>query len=421
VIIGSLVSLPGRRLAATLLALFVLVIAALGVVAGALPDSTWVALKPLPQQGRQPVFALAVDPSNNQVLIAANSEGSLLRSENGGIVWSNVHSGKLAVTTIAYSPYTPGLVLAGTRGSGALASKDGGATWSAAAGLDGRTVRVFAFALALIAAGTDSGVYVSEDGFAWTASGLSNRNVNALAVEAIHSPVRLVAGGDSQGTAGILPLFQSTDDGATWAQFNPPISGTIAVRFGAGPLPPQGGIRPLVVGTNAGLFISMDNGASFTPLSGGGLLPSTDYTQVNFITSHHDRFYVASDGGGSGSGGVWRTNDAGGSFMSLAPPAQSITALAVSNDETPTLYVAVFGASDHTASLWAYHDTGGVPQGPPVSTTPVVSGSRIAVSGDRSRLLELLAWPQLPYVSLGVVALLLIAAAGVAHLRARHR
>jgi hypothetical protein len=74
VIIGSLVSLPGRRLAATLLALFVLVIAALGVVAGALPDSTWVALKPLPQQGRQPVFALAVDPSNNQVLIAANSE-----------------------------------------------------------------------------------------------------------------------------------------------------------------------------------------------------------------------------------------------------------------------------------------------------------------------------------------------------------
>jgi hypothetical protein len=421
VIIGSLVSLPGRRLAATLLALLVLMIAGLGVVAGAPPDSTWVALKPLPQQGRQPVFALAVDPSNNQLLIAANSEGSLLRSENGGIAWINVHSGKPAVTTIAYSPYTPGLVLAGTRGSGALASKDGGATWSEAAGLDGRTVRVFAFALTLIAAGTDSGVYVSEDGFTWTQSGLAKRNVNALAVEAIHSPVRLVAGGDSQGTAGILPLFQSTDDGATWTQFNPPISGTIAVRFGAGPLPPQGGVRPLVVGTNTGLFVSMDNGVSFTPLSGGGLLPSTDYTQVSFITSHHDRFYVASDGGGSGSGGVWRTNDGGGSFMSLAPPAQSITALAVSNDEAPTLYVAVFGSSDHTASLWAYHDTGGVPQGPPVSTAPVVSASRIAVSGNRSRLLELLAWPQLPYVSLGVLALLVIAAAGVAHLRARHR
>src|SRR5205807_3789895 len=134
-----------------------------------------------------------------QLLIAANSEGSLLRSENGGIAWSSVHSGKPSVTTIAYSPYTPGLVLAGTRGSGALASKDGGATWSAAAGLDGRTVRVFAFALTLIAAGTDSGVYVSDDGFTWTQSGLSNRNVNALAVEAIHSPVRLVAGGDSQG------------------------------------------------------------------------------------------------------------------------------------------------------------------------------------------------------------------------------
>jgi hypothetical protein len=282
-------------------------------------------------------------------------------------------------------------------------------------------VRAFGFALNLVAAGTDRGVYVSPDGFTWTPSGLSDRNINALAVEAIHAPVRLVAGGDSQGTAGILPLFQSTDGGATWTQLNPPISGTIAVRLVAGPLPPQGDIRPLIAGTNTGLFASTDNAETFTPLSGGGLLPTTDYTQVSFITGHPDRFYAASDGGGSGSGGLWRTSDSGRTFTSLEPPDSSITALAVSNDESPTLYVASFRPADHGASLWVYHDTGGTPVHPPVPPTPVVSGSRTAVAAGGSKLLDFLAWPQLPYVALGAAALLLILTAAVAHLRARHR
>src|SRR5205814_8574822 len=115
------------------------------------------------------------------------------------------------------------------------------------------------------------------------------------------------------------------------------ISGTITVKLVAGPLPPTGNVRPLVVGTNTGLFASSDNGASFTPLSGGGLLPTTDYTQVSFITDHHDRFYAASDGGGSGSRGIWRTNDGGRSCNSMEPPEASVTGLAVSKDARPTL------------------------------------------------------------------------------------
>jgi hypothetical protein len=421
VIIGTLVSLLGQRLTATLLALCVFAIAALSVTADSLPDSTWVAIKPVPRQGHVALFALAVDPANNQALIAGNSEGSILRSQNAGGAWTVVHSGKAALTTIAFSPYIPGLVLAGTRGAGALASKDSGMTWSAATGLDGRSVRAFAFALTLLAAGTDHGVYVSQDGVGWTLAGLSGTNINAVAVEAIHSPVRLVAAGDSQATAGILPFFQSTDDGATWTQFNPPITGTIAVKFATGPLPPQGEVRPLIVGTNTGLFASTDNGASFKSLSGGGLLPSTDYTQVNFVTDHFDRYYVASDGGGSGSGGLWRTVDAGRSFTWLAPPEASVTALALSNDESPTLYVATFRPSDHVASLWTYHDTGGTPHGPAASPSPVASGSRTGPPGQRSRLLELLALPQTPYIALGALALLLLLTAGVAHLRARRR
>ena len=419
-IIGRLVSLLGRRFAATLLALWLLEIAVSSASADALPDSTWVALKPLPRQSQVALFALAVDPNNNQVLVAGTSDGSILRSQNAGAAWSVVHTGKSALTVVAFSPYTGGLALAGTRGAGALASKDGGLTWTPASGLDGRSVRAFGFALTVIAAATDRGVYLSSDGAGWRLAGLGGTNLNALAVEAIHSPVRMVAAGDSQATAGILPFYQSTDDGLTWTQFNPTVTGTIAVRFAAGPLPAQSDTRPLVVGTNAGLFTSGDNGASFRPLSGGGLLPSTDYTQINFIADHFDRYYVASDGGGSGSGGLWRTNDGGKTFTSLAPPEPSVTALAVSNDESPTLYVATFRPVDHATSLWAYQDMGGTPRGPGVSPTPVVSGSRTAPKKG-SAFLDFLATPQLPYIALGVVAMLLLVVAGISHLRARHR
>lgn len=395
--------------------------ALLGVAAEQPADSTWTALRPLPHQGRAAVFALAVDPTNNQVLVAANSEGTLLRSPNAGTSWTAVHSAKAAVTTVAFDPYSTSLVLAGTRGAGALVSRDGGATWSDATGLEGQAVRGFGFALALVAAATERGIYLSADGLTWSPSGLTNRSVNAIAVEAIHAPVKLVAGGDAQGAGAILPLYQSIDGGSTWTQLNPPVSGTIAIRLAPGPLPPTGNVRPLVLGTNSGLFESTDNGVSFNALSGGSLLPVTDYTQVNFIADHFDRFYAASDGGGSAAGGLWRTDDAGQTFRSLKPPEPSVTALAVSNDDQPTLYVATFTPSTHAASLWTYHDTGADPQGPPGAATPVTSGSRGRGTGADSPLASLIASPQLPYIGLGLGALAVIFTAIVAHLRGRAR
>src|SRR3989442_4484114 len=130
------------------------------------------------------------------------------------------------------------MVLAEPRGGGALASRDGGATWAAAEGLECRYVRAFAFALTLVAAGTDHGVYVSTDGLSWTPSGLSDRSIDALAVEAIHAPVRLIAGSDLQGAGGGLPLFQSLDAGVALTPLRPPINGPITGGPGGGPPPP---------------------------------------------------------------------------------------------------------------------------------------------------------------------------------------
>ena len=400
--------------------MWVIAIASMVALADALPDSTWVALGSLPHQGNTAIFALAVDPSNNQVLLAGNSEGSLLKSANGGVTWNVVHAGKFVVTTIAYSSNGTGLVLAGTRGGGALVSRDGGASWSAAVGLEGRVVHVFAFSLTTVAAGTDKGVYLSPDGGAWSQSTLSNRGIDALAVEAIHAPVRLVAGSDGQ-VSGSVPLYQSVDSGASWTTLTPPIAGTTVVKLAAGPLPPTGTVRPLVVGTNTGLFLSTDNAANFAPLSGGALLPTTDYTQVAFVADHFDKFYAASDGGGSKSGGLWRTDDGGQSFRSLQPPQPSVTALAVSNDEDPVLYVAIFQPTTHAASLWAYHDTGGPPQGSGSSPTAVASATRKSHPANTSALQQILGAPQLPYIGLGLGALAVVLTAVVAHVRGRYR
>jgi hypothetical protein len=389
-------------------------------VAGTLPDSTWVALRPLPHQGHAAVFALAVDPSNNQSVLAGNSEGGVLRSSNGGSSWTTVHTGKWVVTTIAFDPYGAGVVLAGTRGGGALVSRDGGTTWSATRGLEGRIVRTFAFSLSILVAGTDRGVYTSTDATTWAPSSLAGRSVDALAVEAIHAPVHLVAGSGSQASGGSLPLFQSADGGTTWTTLTPPLSGTITVALAAGPLPPTGNVRPLVVGTNTGLFLSTDGKATFRALSGGALLPATDYTHVDFITGHYDRFYAASDGGGSKSGGLWRTDDEGQSFRSLQPPQASVTALAVSNDENPTLYVATFQPSTHVASLWAYHDTGAPPQGPAGEAASAASAARTS-SPPSSLFSRIASAPQLPYVGLGLGALLVVIGAVVAHIRGRYR
>ena len=181
-IIGGFVSLLARRLVATVAALWFVAFAAAAAAADAIPDSTWVALKPLPGQARSPIFALAVDPADNQHVLAGNSEGAVLRSTDGGAGWTTVHSGSAPVSAIAFSPFRVGLVLVGTRGGGALESDDAGATWHPVTGLNGRSVRVFGFAISLMFAGTDRGVYASADGVAWSQSGLADRSIEGIAV-----------------------------------------------------------------------------------------------------------------------------------------------------------------------------------------------------------------------------------------------
>jgi hypothetical protein len=97
-----------------------------------------------------------------------------------------------------------------------------------------------------------------------------------------------------------------------------------------------------------------------------------------------------------------------------------VTALAVSNEEVPTLYVATFRPADQVAALWAYRDTGASPQGVPTTPTPTASGSRTnPPAAAASGISQILLSPQTPYIAIGLVALIVILLAVVSHFRGR--
>jgi hypothetical protein len=398
----------------------------LGGTASAAPpaDNTWTALAALPQPQDRALLALAVDPNDGRVLLAGTAGGELYRSADGGQSWRLARSGMArGVAAIAFSPFKAGLVLAGTRGGGVWRSNDSGGSWQPQPGTESRSVRAFSFTKNVTLAGTDQGVLVSRETGGWSGSGLSQVTVSALAAPAVNDPIRLVAGGDASRGNEALPLFSSGDGGQSWAPMSGTVGGSSMVAMlAAGPLPAQQSVRPLLMGTNTGLFLSTDNGATWQQLTAGGSLPATDFTAAAFVNNHADRFYVASDGGVSQQGGLWSSGDTGGHFNSLNPPLPSVTALAVSGDDTPTVYAATFNGSDHAVMLWSYRDAGGQPRGPAAvpAATPGPRGKVAAAAAphpSRGWFLALLSGPEAPYLALGALALLALLTAAVTHFR----
>jgi photosystem II stability/assembly factor-like uncharacterized protein len=399
-----------------------------GGALAAAPDNTWGMLASLPEHLDSPVFALAVSPSSSALLLAGTPTGSIYRSTDAGQTWTLVHRDPHAVLSIAFNPYRPGTVDAGLEAGGVLKSADGGQTWTAQPGTEKAAGRVFGFGKSFTAVGTDAGVLVSRDpSSTWTPAGLPALSVSALAVSAVGDPPRLVAGGDATRGTEALPLYTSADGAGTW---NPvagiATAGNMVSALAAGPPPAKADTRPLLLGTNSALYQSGDSGQTWQQVTGGGVLPATDYTGAAFNANHPERYYVASDGGASDSGGLWATTDAGQHFTSLRVPVASVTALAVSADEQPVVYVATFRPADHAVMLFSYHDTGSPSQGaalpipPPATARPPASATPLGAGGDW--LVVLLTGPEAPYLALAAGAVLVLLLAFAAYLtRARSR
>jgi photosystem II stability/assembly factor-like uncharacterized protein len=404
------VSPPRQRLLATavlLLGVLLGLSATLGSASASSPPAdTWTLLSAAPAGvGRNPVFALTVDPTNAANLLYGTSAGEIYRSTDGGASWVRVATGVgQGVLALAFDPIEPTHVLAGTRAAGIWRSDDSGKTWHS---LDhgSESVRDFAFSLGLSAAATDRGVLVTHDGDTWQPADLQQASVAAVAV----GSGQITAGADLDAAAKGLPLFQSSDSGSTWRQ--------LSSLSGAGSLVAALGLAggKLVVGTNAGLYVSPDGGGTWTSLSNAAL-PATDFTDVT--SSPGNRVYVASDGGASANGGLWVSGDGAQSFRSLQVPVPSVTAVALFQS---TLYVATFRPLDHATFLWSYVDDGGATQQPAAGVVPAPKPLPVTAAAAKPVstpwLDALLRGPELPYLALGALALLIIFLALIAYLR----
>lgn len=232
------------------------------------------------------------------------------------------------VTTIAQSPADANVMLVGGQGhcnengsstnGGIYRSTDGGATWTSVMASTG--VRDITFhptdANIVYAQVKSKGVYRSIDGGAtW------NRLENGLPIGGLAAYGRIVMApsdplilyallGPSSGAT--LKLYVTTDGGDSWTLVNDDAcegqcyyNMTIDVH----PTDPQrilvGTIRPA---------LSLNGGTTLTILTSGwgsNQAVHQDTHIVRFSRNDGDRFWVGSDGG------LWRTDDAGGTFSNL--------------------------------------------------------------------------------------------------------
>ncbi len=161
--------------------------------------------------------SLAVtDVAIHQEIIFAGIDGGVLRSDDSGKTFQVIpfRKPRPTVSCLALSPDFPNdrVILSGTLADGVFRSDDGGKTFTAwNIGLFDLHVLSLAFEIgaSLVYAGTESGLYVSENsGRSWFATNLpcDDDPVLSLAV----SEKFLFAGTETQG------LFRSDDHGRSW-------------------------------------------------------------------------------------------------------------------------------------------------------------------------------------------------------------
>ncbi len=217
------------------------------------------------------VFAVNLDPKNPEHIIASACSG-IYESQNGGEKWTKIQgipSQSRRTRDIMQHPSMPGTIFAGTT-EGFWMSSNGGKSWALTTqrNLEINSIAVHPDDPNRVYIGTNNfGLMVSTDGgrnFAQTNGNFTSR-FTYLVTPDVQQPNRLYAATHNTATGGGF-FFISNDSGRTWQQGrNLDINRVRVLTLKQDPINPNN----LFLGTNLGIYRSVDRGNSWSPLVAG--------------------------------------------------------------------------------------------------------------------------------------------------------
>lgn len=269
------------------------------------------------------------------------SLGSPLLILAGAGTWTQTDMNNVQVTAVAVDPTNPNLIYAGTSGQGVFRSTDGGSTWTQSnTGLANLFVNEIQISIAdptVVIAATgrgplvgdaNAGIYRSTDrGATWT-SRLSSF-VGAVDVKPQNAQLLYAAGAP--------PVFRSTNNGADWVQAFADSTVFQNVDMLAVSISPANTSSVLVGGTTeggtGGVFRTTDGGQTWVRVQ------DTTIQAVRTLSFSSTNGQLALLGNGQG---IWRSRDAGVTWnLVFAGPA--VLSILADPADGNTFYVGTFG------------------------------------------------------------------------------
>jgi photosystem II stability/assembly factor-like uncharacterized protein len=216
------------------------------------------------------IFAIDIDPRDPNHIIASACSG-IYESKNAGDSWRKVQgipSQSRRTRAILQHPSVPGIVFAGTTEGFWRSEKGGDAdSWMVTTSrqLEINSIAVHPSRPDMVFIGTNNyGVMVSNDGgktFTPTNGGFSGRFANAILPDR-EVPNRIYASTINTATGGGF-LFVSDDNGGSW---RPSMRGMPSRLITYSILQDASDANVIYLGTNLGVYRSIDRGASWAPV-----------------------------------------------------------------------------------------------------------------------------------------------------------